>query len=148
VSKFTFRPTPLFSDSGSVQIEQKYGVQLLRTGRNLYRQARQARVIVFMRLLQTRVIVLSFANTAGLIFQETRMATSQPAPGLSLIPTFLARLDQLKAVASGLRELPQPRLDELKSLLERAQKLVEESTALPGTSESEPALKPSKSPDS
>lgn len=54
------------------------------------------------------------------------MATSAPAPELSLIPIFIARLAQLKAIASGLRELPQPRLDELRSLLERAQKLVEE----------------------
>ena len=56
------------------------------------------------------------------------MATSAPAPELSLIPIFIARLDQLKAIASGLRELPQPRLDELQSLLERAQELVEEKT--------------------
>ncbi len=52
------------------------------------------------------------------------MATSMPAPELSLIPIFIARLDQLKAIASGLRELPQPRLDELQALLERAQELV------------------------
>jgi hypothetical protein len=67
------------------------------------------------------------------------MATSGPAPELSLIPTFLARLDQLKAIASGLRELPQSRLDELKSLLEQAQKLVEESTEPPIASETESA---------
>jgi hypothetical protein len=71
------------------------------------------------------------------------MATPTPTPGpqLSLIPIFIARLDQLKAIVSGLRELPQPRLDELWSLLDRAQKLVEESTGLPRTSESESAPK-------
>jgi hypothetical protein len=65
------------------------------------------------------------------------MATSGPAPELSLIPIFIARLDQLKAIASGLRELPQPRLDELQSLLERAYELVKERTGQPITSESE-----------
>jgi hypothetical protein len=54
------------------------------------------------------------------------MATSAPAPELSLIPIFIARLDQLKAIASGLRELPQPSLDELQSLLGRAHELVKE----------------------
>jgi hypothetical protein len=54
------------------------------------------------------------------------MATSVPAPELSLIPTFIARLDQLKAILPGLRELPKPRLDELQELLERAEKLVKE----------------------
>ena len=48
------------------------------------------------------------------------------APELSLIPIFIASLDQLKAIASGLRELPQLRFDELHSLPERAQELVEE----------------------
>lgn len=66
------------------------------------------------------------------------MATSAPAPELSLIPIFIARLGQLRAIASGLRELPQPRLDELQSLLERAQKLVEEKTGPPIASESAP----------
>jgi hypothetical protein len=66
------------------------------------------------------------------------MATSVPAPELSLIPIFMARLDQLKAIASGLRELPQPSFDELQALLERAQKLVEEKTGLPIASESQP----------
>ena len=70
------------------------------------------------------------------------MATSAPAPELSLIPIFIARLAQLKAIAPGLRELPQPRLDELQSLLERAQKLIEKSTGLPIASESESAPEP------
>jgi hypothetical protein len=67
------------------------------------------------------------------------MATPAPESPTSLIPIFIARLEQLKAIASGLRELPQPRLDELKSLLDRAQKLVEESAGLPITSETESA---------
>jgi hypothetical protein len=54
------------------------------------------------------------------------MASSEPTPEISLIPIFLARLDQLKAIASGLRELPESRLEELQSLLEHAKKLVEE----------------------
>jgi hypothetical protein len=68
------------------------------------------------------------------------MATSVPAPELSLIPIFIARLDQLKAIASGLRELPQPRLDELQSLLERAHELVNEQSgpSLESASESSP----------
>jgi hypothetical protein len=49
-----------------------------------------------------------------------------PAAQLSLKPIFIARLDQLKAIAPSLSELPQPRLDELQSLLERAHKLVQE----------------------
>jgi hypothetical protein len=71
-------------------------------------------------------IDLECAKQAGLIIQEALMATSVPAPELSLIPTFIARLDQLKAIVPGLRELPQPRLDELQELLERAEKLVKE----------------------
>ena len=69
------------------------------------------------------------------------MAT--PAPGLrtSLVPIFIARLKLLMALVPGLRELPQARLDELQSLLERAQKLIEESTGLPSPSESESWLK-------
>jgi hypothetical protein len=65
------------------------------------------------------------------------MATSGPARDLSLIPIFIARLDQLKAIASGLRELPQPSLDELQALLERAYELVKERTGPPISSESE-----------
>jgi hypothetical protein len=56
----------------------------------------------------------------------TIKATSAVAPEVSLIPIFIARLEQLKAIASGLRELPQLRFDELQSLPERAQELVEE----------------------
>jgi hypothetical protein len=70
------------------------------------------------------------------------MATSARAPKLSLIPIFITRLDQLKAIASGLHELPQPHLDELQSLLERAQNLVEEQTGVPIAPESEPAPEP------
>jgi hypothetical protein len=65
--------------------------------------------------------------------------TQSPAAQLSLIPIFIARLDQLKAIASGLRELPQPRLDELQELLERAEKLVKERQGLAIGSESAPS---------
>ena len=58
------------------------------------------------------------------------MATPTPAPRTSLIPIFVARLNTLMAIAPGLRELPQPCLDEVQSLLERVQKLVEESTGI------------------
>jgi hypothetical protein len=67
--------------------------------------------------------------------------THAPTPQLSLIPIFIARLNTLMALVPGLRELPQPCLDELWSLLDRAQKLVEESTGLPSTSEPEPRLR-------
>jgi hypothetical protein len=70
------------------------------------------------------------------------MATPAPALRASLIPIFVARLDLLIAIVPGLRELPKPCLDELQSLLERAQRLVEESTGLPVMSESESAPKP------
>lgn len=65
------------------------------------------------------------------------MATPAPELRTSLIPIFVARLNTLMAIAPGLRELPQPRLDELQSLLERAQELVEQSTGLPISSKSE-----------
>jgi hypothetical protein len=70
------------------------------------------------------------------------MATPVPALRTSLIPIFVARLDLLMAIVPGLRELPQPCLDELQSLLERAQKLIGQSTGLPISSEStlRPAL--------
>jgi hypothetical protein len=68
------------------------------------------------------------------------MATPAPALRISLVPIFVARLDLLIAIVPGLRELRQSRLDELQSLLERAQTLVEESTGPPATSESAPKL--------
>lgn len=70
------------------------------------------------------------------------MATPAPAFRTSLIPIFVARLDLLRALVPGLRELPQPCLDELQSLLERAEKLIEESTGLPISSESKSAPQP------
>jgi|HubBroStandDraft_1064217.scaffolds.fasta_scaffold214137_3 hypothetical protein len=54
------------------------------------------------------------------------MAGQVPAAQLSLKHIFIARLDQLKAIASGLSELPQERLNELQSLLERAHQSVQE----------------------
>jgi hypothetical protein len=56
----------------------------------------------------------------------------------SLLPIFRSRLEALKAIAPALRELPQPRLNELKSLLERAEKLVVETMEGPSSSELEP----------
>jgi hypothetical protein len=67
------------------------------------------------------------------------MATPAPALRTSLIPIFLARLNTLMAIVPGLRELPQPRLDELQSLLERAQRLIEDSAGLRIGSESQSA---------
>jgi hypothetical protein len=67
------------------------------------------------------------------------MATPAAAFRTSLIPIFVAKLDLLVAIVPGLRELPQPRLDELRSLLERAQKLVADSIGLPIASENESA---------
>jgi hypothetical protein len=55
------------------------------------------------------------------------MATPAPDLRLSLIPSFISRLNLLRAIVPGLRELPQPCLSELESLLKRAEKLVEES---------------------
>jgi len=66
------------------------------------------------------------------------MATPAPALRTSLVPIFVARLDLLVAIVPGLRELPQPSLDELQSLLERAQELIRQSTGLPISSESAP----------
>jgi len=45
----------------------------------------------------------------------------------SLIPIFTARLKTLRAIALGLRDLPWPAVDELQSLLERAEAIVRES---------------------
>jgi hypothetical protein len=55
------------------------------------------------------------------------MATAAPAFRTSLVPIFAARLHALMAIAPALRELPGPCLNELRSLLERAEKLIEES---------------------
>jgi hypothetical protein len=65
--------------------------------------------------------------------------TQAPIPQPSSIPIFIARLDQLKAIASGLRELPQSRLDELQSLLDRAYELVKNATRRPIAPENESA---------
>ena len=45
----------------------------------------------------------------------------------SLIPIFMTRLKILRAIAPGLRDLPAPTCDELQSLLERAEAVVQES---------------------
>jgi hypothetical protein len=55
------------------------------------------------------------------------MATAVPAFRTSLLPIFIARLRTLVAIAPALRELPGPYLNELQSLLERTEKLVEKS---------------------
>jgi hypothetical protein len=70
------------------------------------------------------------------------MATPAPAFRLSLIPIFIARLHLLMAIVPGLRELPQPSLNELQSLLKRAEKLIEESIGRPVSSESESVPEP------
>jgi hypothetical protein len=67
------------------------------------------------------------------------MATPEPEYQTSLIPIFVARLRLLKAIVPGLRDLPQPCLDELKSLLERAERLAEESVGRPVSSEPDSA---------
>lgn len=64
------------------------------------------------------------------------MATPARTLRSSLVPIFIARLNILMAIVPGLRELPQSHLDELRSLLERAQTLVEQAAGLPVTSES------------
>jgi len=52
------------------------------------------------------------------------------SPTTSLTPVFLARLKVLRAIASGLCELPPPMLDELQALLERAEAIVQESVVI------------------
>jgi hypothetical protein len=61
---------------------------------------------------------------------------------LSLIPIFVSRLHLLMAIVPGLRELPQPCLDELQSLREQAEKLVEDSVGRPVSSKPESTLDP------
>jgi hypothetical protein len=70
------------------------------------------------------------------------MATRASDFRLSLIPIFITRLRLLVAVVPTLRELPQSLLDELQSLLGRAQELVEQSAGRPIPSESESAPEP------
>jgi hypothetical protein len=55
------------------------------------------------------------------------MATARPALETSLLPTFLTRLRLLTAIVPGLRDLPKASLDELQTLLRRAEKLIVES---------------------
>jgi hypothetical protein len=69
------------------------------------------------------------------------VATPEPAFRTSLLPIFVARLQTLRAIAPGLSDLPQPDLNELQSLLERAEKLVMESMGRI-SSEPESAQKP------
>jgi hypothetical protein len=66
------------------------------------------------------------------------MATAEPSFRTSLISIFIARLHALMAIAPTLSELPGPCLTELQSLLERAEKLIEESVGRPISSESAP----------
>jgi hypothetical protein len=70
------------------------------------------------------------------------MASPAPDFRLSLIPIFITRLRLLMAVVPTLRELPRPCLDELQSLLERAEKLIAESVGRPISSESKSAPEP------
>jgi len=71
------------------------------------------------------------------------MAAPASAFRTSLIPIFIARLHLLMAIVPGLRELPRPCLDELQSLLERAENLIEESMGRPISAESVPEPAPS-----
>ena len=70
------------------------------------------------------------------------MASPAPDLRLSLVPVFIARLHLLMAIVPGLREVPRPCLDELQSLLERAEKLIEESVGRPVSSEPESPAEP------
>jgi len=45
----------------------------------------------------------------------------------SLLPIFMTRLKILRAIAPGLRDLPSPTFNELQSLLERAEAVIQES---------------------
>ena len=55
------------------------------------------------------------------------MATPAPEFRTSLIPIFMARLRTLRAIASGLNELPQPSGSELELLLKQAEKVIQNS---------------------
>jgi len=70
------------------------------------------------------------------------MASPAPDLRLSLVPIFIARLHLLMAIVPGLREVPRPCLDELQSLLERAEKLIEQSVRRPVSSEPESPAEP------
>jgi hypothetical protein len=70
------------------------------------------------------------------------VATPEPAFRTSLLPIFLARLQTLRAIAPGLSDLPKPVLNEVESLLERAEKLVVESMGRPISSEPDSAPEP------
>ena len=48
----------------------------------------------------------------------------------SLLPIFITRLKILRAIAPGLHDLPPRAVDELQSLLERAEKVIRESVEL------------------
>lgn len=63
------------------------------------------------------------------------MAAPEPAFQASLLPIFLARLQTLRAIAQGLSDLPRPDLNELQSLLDRAEKLATGSVGRPISSE-------------
>jgi len=73
------------------------------------------------------------------------MATPAPAHRTSLVPIFIDRLHLLMAIVPGLGELPRPCLDELQSLLVRAEKLIEASIGGPIPSECESATELSPS---
>jgi hypothetical protein len=55
------------------------------------------------------------------------MANLKPTLHTSLLPIFADRLHALMAIAPDLRELPGPCLNELQSLLDQAEKLIEKS---------------------
>jgi hypothetical protein len=59
------------------------------------------------------------------------METTAPSLDTSLLPIFRTRLRLLMAIVPALGDLPLPSLNELQSLLERAEKLVVESIDQP-----------------
>jgi hypothetical protein len=63
------------------------------------------------------------------------MASPARSLDLSLLPIFLVRLRTLKAIAPGLNDLSQSSMNELRSLLERAEQLVAGSLDEPVLSE-------------
>ena len=65
------------------------------------------------------------------------MATYTPGLQTSLVPIFVARLRLLKAIIPGLQDLPRTCLDEVQFLLDRTERLIEESVGPSVSSEPE-----------
>ena len=73
------------------------------------------------------LLVVAIRNIKVYLSKGVPMASAATDFRTSLIPIFSARLQTLRAIVPGLRDLTAPAREELESLLQRAEAVIRES---------------------